>query len=112
MVFVPNEGVGLPISRARTHVAWRGAACRCGADHVGSHVQLGADQNKWGAPIVCNDGVAIAKEVDLENPEANFGAQMLRPAENTGEAVGDGTSTRSSGSRSLAAHCSRSRPVV
>lgn len=51
-------------------------------------------QKKWGAPIVCNDGVTIAKEVDLEDPEENLGAQMLRQAaEKTGEAVGDGTST-------------------
>jgi chaperonin GroEL len=51
-------------------------------------------QKKWGAPIVCNDGVTIAKEVELENPEENLGAQMMRQAaENTGDAVGDGTST-------------------
>ena len=51
-------------------------------------------QKKWGAPIVCNDGVTIAKEVDLPDPEQQLGAQMLRQAaENTGDAVGDGTST-------------------
>ncbi len=51
-------------------------------------------QKKWGTPIVCNDGVTIAKEVDLPDPEENLGAQMLRQAaEKTGEAVGDGTST-------------------
>lgn len=51
-------------------------------------------QKKWGVPIVCNDGVTIAKEVDLKDPEENLGAQMLRQAaEKTGEAVGDGTST-------------------
>ena len=51
-------------------------------------------QKKWGAPIVCNDGVTIAKEVELEDPEENLGAQMLRQAaEKTGDAVGDGTST-------------------
>jgi chaperonin GroEL len=51
-------------------------------------------QRKWGAPIVCNDGVTIAKEVDLQDPEENLGAQMLRQAaEKTGDAVGDGTST-------------------
>ena len=49
---------------------------------------------KWGAPLVCNDGVTIAKEFDLKDPEENLGAQMLRQAsEKTGEAVGDGTST-------------------
>jgi len=51
-------------------------------------------QKKWGAPIVCNDGVTIAKEMELEDPEENLGAQMLRQAaEKTGDAVGDGTST-------------------
>lgn len=51
-------------------------------------------QKQWGTPIVCNDGVTIAKEVDLVDPEENLGAQMLRQAaEKTGEAVGDGTST-------------------
>jgi len=51
-------------------------------------------QRKWGAPIVCNDGVTIAKEFDLKDPEENLGAQMLRQAaEKTGELVGDGTST-------------------
>jgi chaperonin GroEL len=51
-------------------------------------------QKKWGAPIVCNDGVTIAKEMELEDPEENLGAQMLRQAaEQTGDLVGDGTST-------------------
>ena len=51
-------------------------------------------QRSWGTPLVCNDGVTIAKQVDLEDPEENLGAQMLRQAaERTGELVGDGTST-------------------
>ncbi|HWO00838.1 MAG TPA: chaperonin GroEL [Blastocatellia bacterium] len=51
-------------------------------------------EKKYGRPIVCNDGVTIAKEVDLESPEENLGAQMMREAaERTGESVGDGTST-------------------
>ncbi|UHH32938.1 chaperonin GroEL [Pseudomonas veronii] len=51
-------------------------------------------QNKWGNPTVCNDGVTIAKRIDLQDPEENLGAQMLRQAaERTGDAVGDGTST-------------------
>jgi chaperonin GroEL len=51
-------------------------------------------QKKWGTPLVCNDGVTIAKEFDLEDPESNLGAQMLRQAaEKTGDVVGDGTST-------------------
>ena len=51
-------------------------------------------QKTWGSPIVCNDGVTIAKEFNLKDAEANLGAQMLRQAaEKTGEIVGDGTST-------------------
>src|SRR5579862_8674841 len=51
-------------------------------------------QKKWGAPLVCNDGVTIAKEFELRDPEENLGAQVLRQAaEKTGEFVGDGTST-------------------
>ncbi|HUK07432.1 MAG TPA: chaperonin GroEL [Stellaceae bacterium] len=51
-------------------------------------------EKKWGAPLVCNDGVTIAKEFDLRDPEENLGARMLRQAaEKTGDMVGDGTST-------------------
>src|SRR5512137_3148637 len=51
-------------------------------------------EKKWGALIVCNDGVTIAKEFDLKDPEENLGARMLRQAaEKTGDMVGDGTST-------------------
>lgn len=51
-------------------------------------------QKKWGVPIVCNDGVTIAKEMELKDPEENLGVQMLRQAaEKTGDVVGDGTST-------------------
>src|SRR5687767_15893133 len=51
-------------------------------------------EKKWGRPIVCNDGVTIAKEFSLEDPDENLGAQMLRDAaERTSDAVGDGTTT-------------------
>ena len=51
-------------------------------------------QRNWGPPLVCNDGVTIAKEFELKDPEENLGARMLRQAaERTGEVVGDGTST-------------------
>ncbi|MBI3047637.1 MAG: chaperonin GroEL [Acidobacteria bacterium] len=51
-------------------------------------------ERKWGKPIVCNDGVTIAKEFALKDPEEDLGAQMLRgAAERTGDAVGDGTTT-------------------
>jgi len=51
-------------------------------------------EKAFGKPIVCNDGVTIAKEINLKNPEENLGASMMREAaERTGDAVGDGTST-------------------
>jgi chaperonin GroEL len=49
---------------------------------------------KWGRPLVCNDGVTIAKEVEIKDADENLGAQMLREAaERTGDVVGDGTTT-------------------
>jgi chaperonin GroEL len=51
-------------------------------------------EKRFGKPIVCNDGVTIAKEVELKDTVENLGAQMIREAaERTGDAVGDGTST-------------------
>jgi chaperonin GroEL len=51
-------------------------------------------EKKWGSPLVCDDGVTIAKQVNLKEPEENLGAQMLRQAAvRTGDLVGDGTST-------------------
>lgn len=51
-------------------------------------------EKEWGHPIVCNDGVTIAKEIVLKDPEENLGVQTLREAaERTGDAVGDGTTT-------------------
>ncbi|HEX6162488.1 MAG TPA: chaperonin GroEL, partial [Vicinamibacterales bacterium] len=48
----------------------------------------------WGAPIVCNDGVTIAKAFALKDADENLGAQLLRgAAERTGDAAGDGTTT-------------------
>ncbi len=51
-------------------------------------------EKKWGRPLVCNDGVTIAKEFEIEDPEENLGAQVMRQAaERTGDDVGDGTTT-------------------
>jgi chaperonin GroEL len=51
-------------------------------------------QKRFGPPVVCNDGVTIAKEMELKDATENLGAQMMRQAaERTGDAVGDGTST-------------------
>jgi chaperonin GroEL len=51
-------------------------------------------EKRFGVPVVCNDGVTIAKEMELKDHVENLGVQMIRQAaERTGEAVGDGTST-------------------
>ena len=74
----------------------RGATQLCDAVRVtlGPKSKSVLIQKSWGSPIVCNDGVTIAKEFDLKDPEENLGAQVLRQAaEKTGDAVGDGTST-------------------
>ena len=49
---------------------------------------------KYGAPLITNDGVTIAKEVELKDPEENMGAQLVREvATKTNDAAGDGTTT-------------------
>jgi chaperonin GroEL len=49
---------------------------------------------KFGAPTVTNDGVTIAKEIDLERPFENMGAQLLKEvAKKTNDVAGDGTTT-------------------
>ncbi len=51
-------------------------------------------EKKWGAPTVTNDGVTIAKEIDLEDPYENMGAQMVKEvATKTSDVAGDGTTT-------------------
>jgi chaperonin GroEL len=51
-------------------------------------------EKKFGSPQVCDDGVTIAKRVNLPDPEENLGARLLRDAATaTGDAVGDGTTT-------------------
>ncbi|MBI2338207.1 chaperonin GroEL [Candidatus Daviesbacteria bacterium] len=49
---------------------------------------------KWGAPNVVHDGVTVAKEIDLEDPFENMGAQLLKEAASkTADIAGDGTTT-------------------
>ena len=57
----------------------------------GRNVVLG---KKYGAPLITNDGVTIAKEVELEDPFENMGAQLVREvATKTNDVAGDGTTT-------------------
>ncbi|MFH1561523.1 MAG: chaperonin GroEL [Patescibacteria group bacterium] len=49
---------------------------------------------KWGAPAVIHDGVSVAKEIDLEDPFENMGAQLIKEAASkTNDVAGDGTTT-------------------
>src|SRR5579885_3799652 len=57
----------------------------------GRNVALG---KKWGAPSVINDGVTIAKEIELPDPVENLGVQLLKQAATkTNDVAGDGTTT-------------------
>jgi chaperonin GroEL len=49
---------------------------------------------KWGAPTITNDGVTVAREVELEDPQENLGAQLAKEvATKTNDVAGDGTTT-------------------
>ncbi|MBR5120838.1 MAG: chaperonin GroEL, partial [Clostridia bacterium] len=49
---------------------------------------------KYGAPLITNDGVTIAKEIELEDAAENMGAQLVKEvATKTNDAAGDGTTT-------------------
>ena len=49
---------------------------------------------KWGSPTITKDGVTVAKEIELEDPYENMGAQMVREvASKTSDVAGDGTTT-------------------
>ena len=51
-------------------------------------------EKKWGAPVITNDGVTIAKEVELPNSFENMGAQLIKEAASkTNDVAGDGTTT-------------------
>src|SRR5437763_17166153 len=57
---------------------------------------------KWGAPTITNDGVTIAKEVELEDPYENMGAQLAKEvATKTNDVAGDGTTTATVLARAL-----------
>jgi len=57
---------------------------------------------KWGAPTITNDGVTIAKEVELEDPYENMGAQLAKEvATKTNDVAGDGTTTATVLARSM-----------
>ena len=56
----------------------------------------------FGAPLITNDGVTIAKEIELEDPFENMGAQIIKEvASKTNDVAGDGTTTATVKTRSL-----------
>ena len=60
---------------------------------------------KWGAPTITNDGVTIAKEVELEDPWENMGAQLAKEvATKTNDVAGDGTTTATVLARAMVRH--------
>ncbi|MDZ7316632.1 MAG: chaperonin GroEL [candidate division KSB1 bacterium] len=66
-------------------------AVKCTLGPKGRNVVI---DKKFGAPTVTKDGVTVAKEIELENPLENMGAQMLREvASKTSDIAGDGTTT-------------------
>src|SRR3990170_6059882 len=51
-------------------------------------------EKKWGSPTITKDGVTVAKEIELEDPNENMGAQLVKEvASKTNDAAGDGTTT-------------------
>ncbi len=59
---------------------------------------------KWGAPNVVHDGVTVAKEIELEDPFENMGAQLVKEAaEKTNDVAGDGTTTATLLAREMSA---------
>ena len=78
------------------------AALLAGVDHLADTVKITLGpkgrnvvlDKKFGSPLITNDGVTIAKEIELENPAENMGAQLVREvASKTNDAAGDGTTT-------------------
>ena len=51
-------------------------------------------EKKFGSPLITNDGVTIAREIELEDPIENLGAQLVKEvATKTNDVAGDGTTT-------------------
>ncbi len=60
-------------------------------DQKGRNVVL---DKKFGSPLITNDGVTIAREIELEDPFENMGAQLVKEvATKTNDVAGDGTTT-------------------
>src|SRR5258708_13193754 len=84
-------------------------ALRQGVEHLAGAVRVTLGprgrnvviDRKDGSPTITNDGLTIAREIELDNPFANLGVQLLKEAATrTGEVAGDGTTTAT-----VLAHC-------
>ena len=78
------------------------SALSCGVDKLADTVKITLGpkgrnvvlDKKYGSPLITNDGVTIAKEIELENEAENMGAQLIKEvATKTNDAAGDGTTT-------------------
>jgi chaperonin GroEL len=92
--------------KARTHL-------KAGVDKLADAVKITLGprgrnvvlDKKFGSPAVTNDGVTIAKEMELEDPYENLGAQMMREvAAKTQDAAGDGTTTATVLAQAMVTH--------
>ena len=74
-------------------------------------------EKKWGAPTITNDGVSIAKEIELEDPYEKIGAELVKEvAKKTDDVAGDGTTTATVLAQALvqrgsAQRCGRRQPA-
>jgi chaperonin GroEL len=91
----------MPAKQLKFDMAAR-EAIRSGVDQVADAVKVTLGprgrnvvlEKKWGAPVITNDGVTIAKEIELKEPFENMGAQLVREvAQKTQDVAGDGTTT-------------------
>jgi chaperonin GroEL len=83
-----DEDVRTALERGVEKVA---SAVRITLGPKGRNVVL---EKKWGSPTITKDGVTVAKEIELEDPYENMGAQLVKEvASKTNDAAGDGTTT-------------------
>jgi hypothetical protein len=68
-------------------------------------------EKKWGAPTITNDGVSIAKEIELEDPYEKIGAELVKEvAKKTDDVAGDGTTTATVLAQALVARACATLP--
>jgi chaperonin GroEL len=69
-------------------------------------------EKKWGAPTITNDGVSIAKEIELDDPYEKIGAELVKEvAKKTDDVAGDGTTTATVLAQALVKACATLLPA-